>query len=357
MSRFLATDEDVNERRTLRERMSIRTALRDAAHDQQNEPATVLDADFRRFTGFISGFMTMLEFDDSSSQAEPVLPKLPHERTTYEPFFVDERCSTPEPLSYNPEYEAVAPRPLLTTIMTVPTTVPRMEDSSTREIADHFTQNVRGFQRSEIKPLNDRLRTPFIEKDHRVHPTFEQQRPRADISKPLGTDLDFIDVPAPVLKVALFDTQRPRVEAEPPIEGRDYSDKANAQLRKLQGECKIPVFESQFDRNFVAPPNQRLEFIAGLREQQVKMLEKFRPRRSGSVASRKLVETFPQQLAREQAVNSYRKSDTFGESRWDCDPLKSLQKIWPRTRTVVIRSPTNRERALGNAGPFAAAKP
>jgi hypothetical protein len=213
-----------------------------------------------------------------------------------------------------------------------------MEQATTREIADLFSSNVRGFQKSRIRNLNDCFRPDFYMADHQIHSTFDDQLPRLDMEpSAVSSDAHFFERPVTPPRVTIFSEQSARPTEESVDPGRDYSDKANEQLRMLQGPCKVTNFDRQFTRNYVPPKNERIEFIADLTRQQKAMMSKLRPRRSYSVAAPKLVETFSLQLSRDDAVNSYRKSDSFPDSKYHIDPIKSLQKIWPRVRSVTIK--------------------
>jgi hypothetical protein len=308
----------------------------------------VIDQDFTVWPSCISDYCKVLEANEAGLNPQKSPPRHPqqshHSRTTFESGFVIPSPALPEVGTYTPEYEVVAPSPLLTSIGTIPKTRPRMQNASTAQIVDHFSKNVRGFRTSYIHNLNDHIDPDIHEVDHRIHSRFEKQVPRGDLAfRSPSRALSFYQKPATPPRVPIFSDQLPRPDCVREYNARDYNDSATEQWIKLQVNPKVSKFDRQFAREYIPPQNERVAFLSDLNAQQAIVLNKLKPKRSTSQSTPKVTPGFEKQASRE-ATAWYRNSDSFPDSKYPCNPLKSLRHVWPRVKTVEIRPPSDKQR-------------
>ena len=308
--------------------------------DASPPPKSALEQTFDFEDRAMSKFAKMLDYNIKGDisrmmnpEAEP--PKFEHTITSYTPAFEVPEPSQPEPASYHPIYAAVKPTIFQPRIGVIPESKQKTE-MTTADIVDDFTKGLRSFDPKNFSHAQDSLE-PLKETDKQLPKTlvtFDKQTNRESMVKPsVSNRNDFYIPPPEKVVVPSFSKQTNRTRTVRYDSGRDYSDKAIPELDKLQKRASSNIsMKKQLSRDYVAPKNERVAFLEDITKQQKMLMSKLKPQRIVTKSLPPKRETFAMQMPRPDLLSV----KPIEDSKFPINPLKSLEKIWPKTPSVKM---------------------
>lgn len=257
-----------------------------------------------------------------------------HRITPYVPARKYKKRRNPDPGAYSPQYTAVEPSPLLTSIHDTLVLKPRRASSANDlDVIDFFHRDLRGFNTGSIKNV-----TTFHEDPPKAEikvSSFDKQLPRSnEIKQDFGRDF-FIPKEDEIV-VTDFDKQSDRLPIFKQADARDFNDKAVEQQLKLKQPTSILPMNRQLSRDYQPHKNGRVSFLDRLSVTQKEQLEKLRPSRQGLLRKVPPVyEPFDKQLSRD-----YGTVRRMSEPRLPLDTDRGLKYTGPRVPEVRILPPS-----------------
>ncbi|OHT11853.1 hypothetical protein TRFO_18533 [Tritrichomonas foetus] len=350
MSRYQKTSKNEDAVKKSLDRMKIMSMVPLELEPANSSPEflSALDQNWDIYRNAISDFSQTLEYGQKENFNLYEEPKkkqeFRYERTSYQPSFQHVPSMLPEPATYYPDYEAIVPTAPKYKIAEIPKKPTPLLQATTAAIINQYSNNMRGFDPSNVKNVSDNLISSSDIKmpDHRIHSTFADQSTRhLEFAKPsLTAEHDFYSPPSPKKKGVTFDNLTDRVHIVKEDSGRNYDEKAFQQFMKLHNTVKVPTITKQVTRDYQAPKNPRVAFLESITAEQNNMLKKLTKERSSSqMKPRTVPGSFAAQASRERAASILDAPEHFRDSKYNIDPSKSLKHVWPRVPYTTIRPP------------------